>query len=239
VPGTLVGEILPDLMLMAACYGYVLAMILVSERLQSLIGASRGASRKFLHAMIGNLPLVIPFFRWTLAPFIVAAPFIAVTFLASPASPLTTIRDSLDRLTNLTEEGHPFGLVFYAVSYSLLALIFPSKPYVIAAGVLPMAYGDSAAYLVGERYGRHRYMLVHEKSLEGSLAMFTASFLSLTANLVYFSAIYGLQATEQLVLALAVSLVVAVVESISPRGLDNLTVPFLGAATYLYMAGWM
>jgi hypothetical protein len=86
-------------MLMAACYGYVLAMILVSERLQSLIGASRGASRKFLHAMIGNLPLVIPFFRWTLAPFIVAAPFIAVTFLASPASPLTTIRDRLDRLT--------------------------------------------------------------------------------------------------------------------------------------------
>lgn len=237
MPGTLVGDLLLDLMLMAACYGYVLAMILVSERLHGLIGASMRASRKFLHVMIGNLPFVAPFFRCRFAPFIVAAPFIAVTFLASPVSPLKGITDKLGRLSNLTEEGHPLGLVFYAVSYSLLALLFPSRPYVIAAGVLPMAYGDSAACLVGERYGRHRYMLVHGKSLEGSLAMFIASFLSLTASLVYFSAIYDLPAAEQLGLALAVSLVVAVVESISPRGLDNLTVPLLGAATYLYMAG--
>jgi hypothetical protein len=42
-------------------------------------------------------------------------------------------------LSEISEEGHPLGLVFYATSHTVLALFFASKPYVIAAGILPMA----------------------------------------------------------------------------------------------------
>ena len=75
------GPVTRDLLLMLLCYGYVLAMILASDRLEEFLNISRKSSRKFLHAMIGNLPLVIPFFGWPLAPALVAAPFILVTFV--------------------------------------------------------------------------------------------------------------------------------------------------------------
>jgi phytol kinase len=233
------GGFLNDVILMALCYGYVLLMIFVSGRLEGLLKISRRASRKFLHAMIGNLPLVIPFFSWRFTPFLVAAPFIAVTFAASPYSPFRGLREGLRGLSDLTEEGHHLGLILYSISYTLLALLFAPKPYVIAAGVLPMAYGDSAAALVGERYGGSGRRLVGDKTLEGSLAMFAASFLGVAASLAFFSFFYPFAATEKLVQAVAVAIVVTVVECLSPRGFDNLTVPLLGAMTFLLVDGWL
>ena len=228
-----------DVSLMALCYGYVILMIFVSDRLGEHPNISRKASRKFLHAMIGNLIFVIPFFSWGFAPFLVAAPFIAVTFLASPYSPFQDLRDRLGGLSSLTEEGHHAGLILYSVSFSILALLLASKPYAMAAGILPMAYGDSAAALVGERYGRRRHGLVSGKSLEGSLGMFAASLLSLAVSMVFFSSLYSFSVAEKMVPALVVVVIATFVEYFSPRGFDNLTVPLLGAATFLLVDGWL
>jgi phytol kinase len=219
------------------CYSYVLSMILLSSRL-SVLGVSKRSSRKVLHAMIGNLVFFIPFFSWGLSPFLVAAPFIAVTFLASPLSPSVFLRERLRGLSQLTEEGHHTGLILYSISFSLLALLYAPKPAVIASGVLPMAYGDSAAALVGRRVWTRKYRLVTEKSLEGSVAMFTASFVSLLISGLYFSSIYSYSLGEKLVPFLAVSAVVTVVEAVSPRGLDNIGVPLAGALTFLLTDGW-
>ena len=229
------GPVTRDLLLMLLCYGYVLAMILVSDRLEGFLNISRRSSRKFLHAMIGNLPLVIPFFGWSLAPALVAAPFILVTFIASPHSPSPALRDRLKGLSDLTEEGHSFGLILYAISFTLLAALFPTKPYVIAAGVLPMAYGDSAAALVGRRFGRRA--LVKGKTLEGTLAMFVASLTALTLSLAYFSALYPFTLAQKILPALAVAIVAAIAEVLSPKGFDNITVPLLGALTFLVVDG--
>ncbi len=220
------------------CYIYVVSMILLSSRL-SVLGVSQKVSRKFLHAMIGNLVFFIPFFGWGLSPFLVAAPFIAVTFLASPLSPWGFLRERLKGLSELTEEGHHTGLILYSFSFSLLALLYAPMPYVIASGVLPMAYGDSAAALVGERIGKRKYRLVTEKSLEGSLAMFTASLLILFISGLYFSNLYSFSVGGKLLSFLVVSVVVTVVEAVSPRGLDNIGVPLTGALTFLLMDGWL
>ncbi len=224
--------------MIALCYIYVVSMILLSSRL-SVLGVSQKVSRKFLHAMIGNLVFFIPFFRWGLSPFLVAGPFIAVTFLASPLSPWSFLRERLRGLSELTEEGHHTGLILYSISFSLLALLYAPMPYVIASGVLPMAYGDSAAALVGQRMGRRKYRLVTEKSLEGSLAMFIASFLILFISGLYFSNFYSFSVGGKLLPFLAVSVVVTVVEAVSPRGLDNIGVPLAGALTFLIVDGWL
>jgi phytol kinase len=102
-----------------------------------------------------------------------------------------------------------------------------------------MAYGDSAAALVGQRMGRRKYRLVTEKSLEGSLAMFIASFLILFVSSLYFSNFYSFSVGGKLLSFLAVSVVVTVVEAISPRGLDNISVPLTGALTFLMVDGWL
>ena len=222
---------------MLSCYIYTLFIIFLSSRMNRVSSISQRASRKFLHMMIGNLPFIIPFFTSAIYPVLVAAPFILVTFLVSPYSPFERIREGLKGLAEITEEGHPLGLVLYAISYTVLALLFTSRPYVIAAGILPMAYGDSAAAIVGKKYGRRRYRLIAEKSLEGTAAMFFASFFSLTVGLIFFSALYPFSIWEKILPALATAAVAALIEGVSPMGFDNLTVPAFGSLTFLLLNG--
>ncbi len=191
-------EAFTDALLMLLCYVYILFIIFVSSKMNKILHISRKASRKFLHMMIGNFPFIIPFFTSNIYPVLVATPFILVTFFASPYSPFKNISKRLKGLADITEEGHHLGLVFYAVSYTFLALFFASKPCVIAAGILPMAYGDSVASMVGEGYGRRRYKLFADKSLEGSAAMFLASFCSLTISLIFFSSPYSFSVFEKI-----------------------------------------
>ena len=221
-----------NLMVMAACYLYIVSVIVIAGYLQRGTLSPKG-SRKFLHAMIGNLPLIMPYFTQSIYPVLVASPFILVTFLATPYSPVP-IGEKLSALSDITEEGHHTGLMLYAISYTVLAYFYGTRPYIVAAGIYPMAYGDSAAALVGMRYGRTR---IGYKSLEGSAGMFLGSLISLLIGLAYFSGIYGFSLGDQLVPVLICSFVATVVELISPSGLDNIAVPILGALTFLYAGG--
>lgn len=170
-------------------------------------------------------------------PFFVAAPFILLTFLVSPASPMKNLSSKMSGLADVTSGGHGFGLVLYAVSYTVLALFFSSQPYVIAAGILPMAYGDAAASLVGQKFGRHTYSVFAKKSLEGSIAMFAVCFLSVLLGLLFFSLLYPLTLLAMFTVSLGVAAVATVCEALTPRGFDNLTVPLFCALVFLLLMG--
>ncbi|MCW3980586.1 MAG: SEC59/DGK1/VTE5 family protein [Candidatus Bathyarchaeota archaeon] len=222
---------------MIFCYVYIVLIVIISNRIWRASLVSRKSSRKFLHAMIGNLPFIIPFFSANFYPVIVAAPFILITILASPRFPYPRIRSKLKGLAEISREGHPLGLVFYAISYTILAFLFGSQPYIVAAGVLPMAYGDSGAAIIGERYGRRKFKLFSEKSLEGSAAMFLISFSTLTVSLLIFSSIHSFSVSGKIPSIITVCILATLVESLSPEGFDNLTVPLSSAVIFLLTAG--
>jgi dolichol kinase len=232
---------LTNSVLLVICYAYVLLVIAASEKLDSSFGVSRKVARKFLHVMIGNLPFLIPFFTFNSFPmnfpFFVAAPFMLVTFLATPYSPSKNIAKKLRGLSGITEQGHQLGLVFYAVSYTLLALFFAAKPYIIAAGILPMAYGDASASMVGERYGRRRYHILADKSLAGTATMFAVSLLSVSASLLFFHIFYSFTLTSLLLAAVGAAFVATAAEGLTPLGFDNVTVPLLSALAFLLLSG--
>jgi dolichol kinase len=186
--------------------------------------------------MIGNLPFIIPFFTSNIYPTLVAAPFILVTFLASPYSPVKFSSEKIRGLADITEEGHHLGLVFYAISYTVLAFFFASKPYVLSAGILPMAYGDAFASIVGERYGKRKFRLLTDKSVEGSIAMFSFSFSSFVISLVFFSMLYPFSFIDEILAALVVALVATTAEAVSPLGFDNLTVPAISVLTFVLLS---
>ncbi len=233
-------DFLANSALLLICYAYVLLVIVVSGKLDSF-GVSRKVARKFLHMMIGNLPFLIPFFTFNSFPmnfpFFVAAPFMLVTFLATPYSPLKGLGGKLRGLSGITEQGHQLGLVFYAASYTVLALFFAAKPYVIAAGILPMAYGDASASIVGERYGMRRYHILADKSLVGSAAMFVVSFLSVSVSLLFFHFFYSFALPALLLAALGSATVATAAEGFTPLGFDNVTVPLLSALAFLLLSG--
>ncbi len=89
--------------------------------------------------------------------------------------------------------------------------------------------GDAAAALVGKRFGRHYIegkLVEGRKSLEGTLAMFAVSFLSVLMVLLLHGSLawYGCVQTAALTAAAC-----AVVELYTKGGMDTLTCPFAAA----------
>ena len=228
-----------NLALLSACYLYIIVIILITGKIKDRL--PKNLARKFLHIMIGNFIWIIPFFTCVSFPlnfpFFVAAPFILLTFLVSPGTPFKGLTRKLSGLGDVTLGGHSYGLVFYAISYTILAAFFSSQPWLIAAGIIPLAYGDAAASIVGLKWGKHQFNICAKKSIEGSLAMFATCFLVLAASFAFFGFLYPLPITNYLIASLGAAGVATFCEALTPRGLDNLAVPILSAATFLFLLG--
>ncbi|MCK9150546.1 diacylglycerol/polyprenol kinase family protein [Methanobacterium alcaliphilum] len=202
-------------------YGYVVILLLVSEKVLSKYPTF---SRKFVHIMVGNILFILPLFATREAmTFLAAAPFIFLTFLMSPYSPI-----KLDH--KVSSSGHGLGLVYYAISWTVLAFFFFTQQWIIAVGIAAMSYGDGVASLVGGKYGKTKYNLSGDtKSIEGSIAMFLVLIISLIGVLIYYN-----QPINVLTIII-VSLVATILEGITPKGIDNLTACFGAVGTYLLM----
>jgi len=199
-------------------YSYVLVLLFISEK---ILAKYPLFSRKFLHIMVGNVFLLLPLFetRWVMA-FLAAAPFIALTFLVSPYSLLKVV-------SGTSATGHGLGLVYYSISWTILAFIFFDTPEIIAIGIVAMSYGDGFASLIGTKYGKHGYKILGDyKTVEGSLTMFIVICIMGLVVLLYYHAPLNIL----LIIAIAVS--AAFIEGITPKGLDNLTVSFLASFIY-------
>lgn len=224
----------PNILFMILCYAYIVIVILIGGRLESSFGLTPKIARKFIHAMIGNLVFIIPFFSSNVYPVLVAAPFILVTLFASPYSPSTELSLKLQKLLRLTEEGHELGLVFYAISYTVLALFFGSTPYYLAAGILPLAYGDSLAAILGEKYGRTKFTILTQKSVQGTLGMFLGSFVSLSIGFIFYSLWFSFSFFDLFVPMVTIAMAATAIELSSPKGVDNLTIP-LSCSIFLFL----
>ncbi len=81
------------------------------------------------------------------------------------------------------------SFVAYIITYCVLAIfLWGILGYqdLVAVAILAWGPGDAAAALVGKSIGKHKIGRSKKKSLEGSIAMFTASFLSVLISLLYF-----------------------------------------------------
>jgi len=122
------------------------------------------------------------------------------------------------------------GVVIYPVAVLLLVLLFHRHMEVAGAAWGIMAAGDSAAGLVGRRYGRRPIPWNRSKTVEGSFAFAMAAALFSWAILIWMGR-GGMQAA---LLAGSTSLFAAFMESLPWRLNDNLTVPLLSGA---FLAG--
>ena len=182
-------------------------------------------SRKILHIMVGNIAFLLPIFvTREIMAFVAAAPFILLTFLMSPHTPIKSIRGKT------SAAGHGIGLVYYSITWTILAYVFFNNMVVIAIGILAMSYGDGFASIIGVKFGQKKYnVFSDEKSYIGSFAMFVFTFITMIIALLY----YEISITFYVLLAIAfISLIASIVEGLTPKGFDNLAVPFI--AVFLY-----
>jgi dolichol kinase len=214
-----------DIVGVAAVYIYVIVLIVFTEKVFSKKYPVQ--SRKFLHIMTGNIAFILPLFETReIMAFLAAGPFILFTFLMSPYSPIKSMRGKT------SEAGHGLGLVYYAITWTVLAYVFFDHREIIAMGILAMSYGDGLASLIGIKYGKRKYTVFKDtKSYIGSIAMFLCTFLLLVIAVVFYAEPLTTRAVTYL---LCMAGVATVVEGITPLGLDNLSVPFVVAVMYWF-----
>ena len=216
-----------DFVGIAFVYIYVILLLIFTEKILSK--KYPATSRKILHIMTGNIAFILPIFQTReMMAFLAAGPFILFTFLMSPYSPIKSVRGKT------SEAGHGLGLVYYAIAWAVLAYIFFDTKEVIAIGILAMSYGDGLASLIGIKFGKKKYQIFEDvKSYIGSYAMFTFTFIMMIIALLFYG---KLSLTyEALFLLLCIAGISTIAEGVTPRGLDNLSVPFVAAILYFLL----
>ncbi len=123
-------------------------------------------------------------------------------------------------------------LLLFCTHAGLIALCWGwlGKPYIAVAAILAWGVGDTAAALVGKRFGKHHVHLPladERKTWEGSGAMALTAFLAAFVAMLIAS---PLAWPVCLLYAAAAALVAAYVELITHGGYDTLTVPVAVAA---------
>lgn len=218
-----------DLIGVLLVYIYVAILIIATEKLSNKYP---NVSRKVLHIMVGNIAFILPIFQTReVMAFIAAGPFILFTFLMSPHTPIKSIRGKT------SAAGHGMGLVYYSITWTILAYLFFDNMVVIAIGILAMSYGDGFASVIGVKFGKKKYnVFSDQKSYAGSIAMFIFTFIPIIIAILY----YQIPITIFLLASLAlICLIATIIEGITPRGIDNLTVPFFVVLMYwlIFLSG--
>lgn len=120
-------------------------------------------------------------------------------------------------------------LVFlmFAIVISICWGLLTDKILVLVV-IFSWGFGDAFAALIGTKYGKHK--LYKKKSLEGTIAMFLTSLITISTILLLHNIIpwYG-----SLISALFVSITVSVIELYTPNGFDTITCPLSSMITLI------
>ena len=121
---------------------------------------------------------------------------------------------------------HSYGGVLHPISLYLCFLLatLTDRPGFYSIAILVLALSDTAAALVGERYGRFRYRVDGEnyRSLEGSFFFFLVTY-ALVHHILLLGV--GMPPLEASVLAFMIGVLVTLFACVSLGGADNLAIP--------------
>lgn len=207
------GEGMNNLIGIIAITIYIILVFIVSK---FLTNKGKEVSRKFVHIMLSNIwffyLVFIDSLEWAL---ILPALFVVINSLSYKFK----IFKSIER-----ENNDGFGTIYYAISI-LLICIFAyklGKPLLGLPGILVMGYGDGFAAIIGQKVKSKEYKVGNTtKSIAGSTTMFVLSLIICMIN-------FGLLNIDYFIYkAIGVAAIATVLEAISIKGLDNISVPIV------------
>jgi dolichol kinase len=221
-----------DLLGLIGVYGYIGAVILLTR----VVGRRVRNPRKLIHILTGG----IVFFWWSfdtreIMAGLAALPFVIILLLATEHSPVRTLREGV--FGSRTGEGHEYGLVLYAISWTLIAYFMADRMFAASLAIAAMSFGDGMGEFIGRSYGRRRYHM--NRTIEGSLAVLATMTVSVVIIRLFYFDLLGIQGTAPEMLlpfALALGGFVTCLEAITPGQIDNLVIP-LTIAGYLAILG--
>lgn len=213
-----------DLLGLAGVYGYVICVLVISHLLRNRLHNPR----KLVHILTGG----IVFFWWSFdTPWVMAGlaalPFVPLLLLMTPVSPIEKLRNS--SLGSISSEGHAYGLVMYAISWTIIAFFMFNDLFAASIAIAAMSFGDGMGEVIGHRYGKREYM--PHRTIEGSIAVFLVSFAAILILAGFYFGVIGYSGGSQPVVlplfAAGIAGFVAVLEALTPGKIDNLVIPLV------------
>ncbi len=179
-------------------------------------------SRKLIHVGGGLGCLLFPLLlHHPLTALLLAVGFGASLWLAEQRGWLTCL---------CRVERHSRGSVYYPFAIAALFWLTRDDYGLYMSAVLVLTVADTAAALVGARFGRIRYRtggIAECKSLEGSIAFWLVSFVAVLMPLVTLQ--HNVTVEQAVLSAFLAATLLTMVEAVSIGGRDNLYVPLLAA----------
>lgn len=204
-----------------------IAIILASAKLFEKAG--KEASRKFIHIMLSNWWIIaMVFFDNVFYATILPAMFIVINYASYKMDIIKVMeRDEGE------ENKESLGTVYYAISLCILAIVTfgPLKnPLVGLCGIAVMGYGDGLAAVIGQSIKSPEYKIgQNKKTVAGSATMFIVTLIIIAGFLTYN------EATNIAIKSILVAILMTIVEAVSIKGTDNITVPLITSLLAILM----
>lgn len=187
------------------------------------------ASRKYIHIMLANWWVIaMIFFDNMFAAAFVPALFVIINYLSYKKG----IIKVMERTEN-DKNKDSLGTVYYALSLFILAIITfgpLNNPAIGLCGIFVMGYGDGLAAVIGKTVKSRTYKIKgNTKTLAGSTTMFVVTLIILFMFLKYIEAEYVL------IKSIMIAVLMTLIEAVSIRGTDNITVPLVTSLLTFFM----
>lgn len=204
-----------------------IGMIIISAKVFEKAG--KEASRKYIHIMLSNWWIIaMIFFDNMIWSAFVPTLFVGINYLSYKNGIIKVMeRDSNDK------NKESLGTVYYALSLLILALITfgpLDNPSVGLCGIFVMGYGDGLAAVIGQSIKSREFKVRgNTKSVAGCFAMFCVTLIIMASFLTYNNVGYVA------IKSILVAILMTIIEAVSIKGTDNLTVPLITALLALLM----
>ena len=190
--------------------------------------------RKFVHIMIGNWWLILwVFITNTLCAFVVPVAFVFINYYSVTKSHDNGLLSTLER-KDLDMVSSSYGLILYPIALVIMvfvSFVLTDKRYLGGVGIVPLAYGDGFAAIIGKRFPIGEYHIGStKKTFTGSLSMLLISVFLLT---LYLTDIVGFAIADVMYKIILAAVFAMITEAITPNGFDNLTVPIISVLPFL------
>jgi phytol kinase len=228
---------------------YAVIILTIADLGRRKLNLHSDFTRKIIHLFAGAAIWTVPYYPHPWVATFVALLFVIMLgvantdrfgrFFAAMARP--------EDLENCSVRG-PF---WYAVSITILTAIFTfsgyAEIYFIAGGaIMIMMLGDGMSAPIGMKYGANHTKIIFgsKRSIQGSLGLFLFGFLGALIAFWWFG-IFSLPVPvftpgagyiSMVILAFIGALTATIVELISPKGTDNVSLPMISCVVMLLVA---
>ena len=192
--------------------------------------------RKLSHMLLHCVLAFFPYFFDNLFDLIVTLSITMSLLLVFSLIP--KIRFVPNLIIKCTREGDKnsemvFNSVLTGIAVLIIFALTLERTYIFTAAFLTVSLGDGLGEMIGRPYGKIKYKIFKERSLEGSLSVFIGTAISISVTLAFNVMLDSAALWKIIVIAIVGTLV----EACNYKFLDNITLPSIVALLmYLFFA---